>query len=73
MPAKMPETRIQQPAGTIADIPIGGEAVVESFAVEVDVDRSCYLDPEGKIVPTDEGLLAVKVRRDSRWFSPAPQ
>ena len=68
MPAKMPETRIKPEAGRIMDIPVGGEAIVEVFAVHVDVDRSCYLDPEGKIAQTDEGLLAVKVRRDQDGF-----
>ncbi len=36
MPAKMPETRIKPEVGRIMDIPVGGEAIVEVFAVRVD-------------------------------------
>ena len=64
MAAKMPENRIQQPLRTIADIPDGGEAIVEVFSVVVDLDRMCYLKPTGKVIEAEEGMLSVKVRRD---------
>src|SRR4051794_33290543 len=68
MPAKMPENRIQQPFRTTADIPVGGEAVVELFSLKVDLDRSCYLNPKGKILDAPEGMLSVKVRRERDGF-----
>jgi hypothetical protein len=68
MPAKMPEARLQQPTGTIADIPIGGEAIVGVLDVKVDLDRSCYLNPKGEILDGEEGVMAIKVRRDHDGF-----
>jgi hypothetical protein len=68
MAATMPENRIQQPLRTIADIPVGGEAIVEVFSVVVDLDRMCYLKATGKVIERAEGMLAVKVRRDRDGF-----
>ena len=68
MSAKMPETRIKGPSTTISELSIGSEALVEIFAVHVDLDRSCYLDPKGQVFDTVEGMLTVKVRRDAEGF-----
>jgi len=64
MPAKLPPSRIKPPFPvlTIRDMPIGSEHYADPFALVVDDDGSCYLEPEEKLKSI--GFIIVRRAED---------